>query len=166
VSPSGISIRPAVAADLPAVAALFREYAAALGVDLCFQGFEAELAGLPGAYAAPAGALLIAVSAADEAIGCVGVRGLADPGTCEMKRLYARPGARGAGVGRALAEAAIEAAGGLGYARMCLDTLPAMAAAQGLYRSLGFRAVPPYYESPLGGTIFMQKSLGPPESRP
>nr|WP_294547085.1 GNAT family N-acetyltransferase [uncultured Rhodopila sp.] len=164
--PGGISIRHAVAADTPAVAALFREYAAALGVDLCFQGFEAELAGLPGAYAAPAGVLLIAVSAAGEAIGCVGVRKLSDPGTCEMKRLYARSGQRGGGVGRALAVAAIEAARSMGYARMCLDTLPEMNAAQGLYRSLGFETVQPYYETPLGGTIFMQKSLGPPESRP
>jgi ribosomal protein S18 acetylase RimI-like enzyme len=164
--PGGISIRPAEAADMPAVAALFREYADALGVDLCFQGFAAELAGLPGGYAAPAGALLIAVSAADEFVGCVGVRKLAEPGTCEMKRLYARPGTRGSGIGRALATAAIEAAGGIGYARICLDTLPMMAAAQGLYRSLGFEIVPPYYGTPLEGTIFMQKSLGPPVSGP
>nr|WP_294523600.1 GNAT family N-acetyltransferase [uncultured Rhodopila sp.] len=158
--PGGVSIRAAEAADMPAVAALFRAYADALGVDLCFQGFAAELAGLPGAYAAPAGALLIAVSAAGEAVGCVAVRKLAEPGTCEMKRLYARPGTRGGGVGRALAVAAIEAARDMGYTRMCLDTLPAMITAQRLYRSLGFEAVPPYYETPLGGTIFMQKSLG------
>jgi ribosomal protein S18 acetylase RimI-like enzyme len=163
--PGGVTIQPAVAADMPAVAALFREYADTLGVDLCFQGFEAELAGLPGAYAAPTGALLIAVSDADEVVGCVGVRKLADSRTCEMKRLYARPVTRGSGVGRALAVAAIEAARGLGYARMRLDTLPEMTAAQGLYRSLGFEIVPPYYETPLGGTIFMQKSLGPPDSR-
>jgi ribosomal protein S18 acetylase RimI-like enzyme len=156
-----VSIRSAAAADMPAVAALFREYAAALGVDLCFQGFTAELAGLPGAYAAPTGALLIAVSAEGDPIGCVGVRKLCDSETCEMKRLYARPGERGGGIGRALAAAAIEAARAMGYARMCLDTLPGMTAALGLYRSLGFESVPPYYESPLGETIFMQKSLGP-----
>nr|WP_294504690.1 GNAT family N-acetyltransferase [uncultured Rhodopila sp.] len=157
--PGGIAIRPAEAADMPAVAALFREYADALGVDLCFQGFAAELAGLPGGYAAPTGALLVAVPAAGELVGCVGVRALAEPGGCEMKRLYARPGTRGSGVGRALAVAAIEAATGMGYARMCLDTLPDMTAAQGLYRSLGFETVPSYYETPLAGTIFMQKSL-------
>jgi ribosomal protein S18 acetylase RimI-like enzyme len=162
--PGSIAIRPAEAADMPAVAALFREYAAALGVDLCFQGFAAELAGLPGAYAAPTGALLIAVCASDEPVGCVGVRKL-EPGTCEMKRLYARPGTRGSGIGRALAVAAIEAARGMGYARMCLDTLPAMKAAQGLYRSLGFEIVRSYYDTPLAGTIFMQKSLGPPDAR-
>jgi ribosomal protein S18 acetylase RimI-like enzyme len=164
--PGGVSIRAASAADMPAVAALFREYAAAIGVDLCFQGFEAELAGLPGAYAAPGGALLIAVTAANEPVGCVAVRKLSDPGTCEMKRLYARPGTRGSGVGRALAVAVIEAARGLGYARICLDTLPALTAAQRLYRTLGFETVPPYYDSPLEGTIFMQKSLAPPDARP
>jgi ribosomal protein S18 acetylase RimI-like enzyme len=164
--PGGVSIRAAAPADVPAVAALFREYAEALGVDLCFQGFEAELAGLPGAYAPPTGTLLIAVSTADEVVGCVGVRKLTDGRTCEMKRLYARPATRGSGAGRALAVAAIEAARSMGYARMCLDTLPEMTAAQGLYRSLGFETVPPYYESPLKGTIFMQKSLGPPGSGP
>ena len=157
---SGVSIRAAAAGDMDAVAALFRDYAAALGVDLSYQGFAAELAGLPGAYAAPDGALLIAVTVTGEAVGCAGVRKLAEPGTCEMKRLYARPEARGTGVGRALAVAAIEAAAAHGYIRMRLDTLPAMTAAQALYRELGFVTVPPYYDSPIQGTIFMEKSLG------
>ncbi len=157
---SGVSIRAATAADMGAVATLFREYADALGVDLSYQGFAAELAGLPGAYAAPDGALLIAISDAGKAVGCVAVRKLAEPGTCEMKRLYARPEARGTGVGRSLAVAAIEAAAGIGYRRMRLDTLPAMGAAQRLYRELGFVTVPAYYNSPIGGTIFMEKSLG------
>jgi ribosomal protein S18 acetylase RimI-like enzyme len=79
-----------------------------------------------------------------------------------MKRLYARPSTRGSGIGRALAMAAIEAAAGIGYTRMLLDTLPAMTAAHGLYRQLDFEIIPPYYKSPLPGTIFMQKSLGGP----
>jgi ribosomal protein S18 acetylase RimI-like enzyme len=163
---AGVSIRAATSADMDAVGALFREYAAALGVDLSYQGFAAELAGLPGVYAAPDGALLIALSAAGEAIGCVAVRKLSEPGICEMKRLYARPEARRTGAGRALAMAAIKAATGIGYVRMRLDTLPAMTAAQNLYRELGFVAVPAYYGSPIAGTIFMEKSLGSPAVSP
>jgi carbonic anhydrase len=154
-------VRAAAAADMQAVAALFRAYAEGLGVDLSYQGFQAELAGLPGAYAAPDGALLIA-DAGGKAVGCVGIRKLNEPGLCEMKRLYALPETRGTGIGRALALGAIEAATALGYRRIRLDTLPAMHAAQGLYRSLGFGVVPAYYDSPVHGTIFMEKSLGPP----
>jgi ribosomal protein S18 acetylase RimI-like enzyme len=152
-------IRPARADEMGTVAALFRAYAGALGVDLAFQGFEAELTGLPGAYVPPDGALLVAVSAGGEAVGCVGVRKLAEPGVCEMKRLHVAPHARGTGLGRALAEAAIEAASRAGYAVMRLDTLPAMATAQGLYRRLGFEVTPAYYETPVAGTIFMRKTL-------
>jgi ribosomal protein S18 acetylase RimI-like enzyme len=152
-------IRPAAAGEMATVAALFREYAAALGVDLSYQGFEAELAALPGAYAAPAGALLLALSATDEPLGCVGVRPLYEPGVCEMKRLHTRPYARGAGIGRALATTAIEAATAVGHTSMRLDTLPAMTAAQALYRSLGFETTPAYYDTPVAGTIFMRRQL-------
>ncbi len=156
----GFSIRPAAASDLPAVAQLFRDYAAALEVDLSYQGFAAELAALPGAYAPPAGALLLACSPGGEPLGCVAVRPLADDGCCEMKRLHASPHARGLGIGRALAMAAIEAATRAGYRTMRLDTLASMVAAQGLYRRLGFEVTPAYYDSPVAGTIFMRRRLG------
>ena len=153
------TIRPAAARDIAMVASLFREYAASLAVDLAYQGFEAELASLPGAYAPPAGALLIAVSPQSEPLGCVAVRKLPEPGFCEMKRLYAKVSARGAGLGRALAVAAIEAATGAGYNTLLLDTLPTMTAAQTLYRDLGFETMQPYYETPVPGTLFMRKRL-------
>jgi ribosomal protein S18 acetylase RimI-like enzyme len=152
-------IRPAASREMATVAALFREYAGALGVDLSYQGFEAELASLPGAYAAPSGVLLLALSGDDEPIGCVAVRALREPGVCEMKRLHTRPDARGAGIGRALAVAAIEAARAAGYAAMRLDTLPLMTAAQALYRSLGFETTPAYYDTPVAGTLFMRKQI-------
>jgi ribosomal protein S18 acetylase RimI-like enzyme len=161
----GVSIRAAASDDIPAVTTLFRAYADSLGVDLSYQGFEAELATLPGAYAPPAGALLVAVSAG-QPVGCVGVRPLSEPDTCEMKRLHTKPAVRGAGIGRALAIAAIEAAAHAGYRVMRLDTLPTMLAAQNLYRRLGFEITPPYYESPIAGTIFMSKTLRPSETRP
>ncbi len=163
---SGFAIRPASANDIPSVATLFRAYADTLGVDLSYQGFEAERAMLPGAYAPPAGALLIALSVTGEAVGCVGLRPLPERGCCEMKRLYATLPARGAGLGRALAVAAIAAATEAGYVAMCLDTLPAMTAAQTLYHHLGFEIVPAYYDSPVAGTIFMRRTLQPPEARP
>jgi GNAT superfamily N-acetyltransferase len=153
------TIRPAAENEMGTVATLFREYADALGVDLSFQGFEAELAALPGPYAPPAGALLIAFSAAGDPVGCVGVRPFPEAGTCEMKRLHLTPGARGGGLGRTLAEAAIDAATRAGYARMRLDTLPTMIAAHSLYRRLGFEPTPPYYATPVPGTIFMQRTL-------
>lgn len=163
---SSVPIRHASANDIPAVAALLRAYADTLGVDLSCQGFEAELASLPGAYAPPAGALLIALSTTGWPVGSVGVRPLAEPGACEMKRLHVSPDARGAGIGRALAVAAIAAAIDAGYVAMRLDTLPAMVAAQTLYRRLGFEITPPYYDSPLSGTIFMKKMLGQPGPPP
>jgi ribosomal protein S18 acetylase RimI-like enzyme len=147
---------------MAAVARLFRDYAGALGVDLSYQGFEAELAGLPGAYAPPAGALLVAISPDGDAVGCVAVRKLREDGTCEMKRLHVAPVVRKAGIGRALAVSAIEAASRSGYQAMRLDTLPGMEAAQALYRSLGFETTPPYYETPVSGTIFMRRVLGGP----
>jgi ribosomal protein S18 acetylase RimI-like enzyme len=155
------SIHPAGAHETAAVASLMRAYADALSVDLSYQGFEAELAGLPGAYAPPAGVLLLAADPAGDPIGCVAVRKLAEDGACEMKRLHAMASARGSGVGRALAVSAIEAARQAGYRVMRLDTLPEMVAAQALYRSLGFEAGPAYYDSPVPGTIFMCKSLLP-----
>jgi ribosomal protein S18 acetylase RimI-like enzyme len=155
----GFSIRPAAADEMGSVATLFRAYAGALGVDLSYQGFETEVSTLPGAYAAPDGALLIAVSADGEALGCVGVRKLAEPGVCEMKRLHVAPHARGAGIGRALVVAAIEAATGAGYVAMRLDTLPTMAAAATLYRQIGFETTPAYYDTPVAGTVFMRKTL-------
>src|SRR5688572_10196267 len=117
--------------DLTVVRGLFREYADGLGVDLAFQDFEAEVAGLPGKYARPSGRLLIAWRGG-EALGCIGLRPL-EGDACEMKRLYVRPTARGEQLARRLAERLCDEAREVGYARICLDTLPTMGAAQGLY---------------------------------
>lgn len=143
-----------ITTDLPAIIQLFRAYAASLPIDLGYQGFEEELASLPGKYAPPHGALLIARDAEGAALGCVAMRPL-DDGVCEMKRLYVAPEGRGAGLGRALAEAIIEAARAAGYREMRLDTLASMAGAQALYRALGFVEIEPYYDTPIEGTVFM-----------
>lgn len=137
---------------------LWREYAAALDVDLCFQNFEKELAELPGAYAPPDGLLLLAVN--DEQLaGCVALRKIGD-GICEMKRLYVRPEFRGDGIGKKLALSLIEEARRIGYTRMRLDTLPAqMNEAVTMYRALGFKSIAPYYRNPVEGAIFMELSL-------
>ena len=151
-------IRPALLPrDLDVVRGLFREYAASLGVDLGFQDFDAELAGLPGKYAPPAGRLLLAWHDG-QPLGCVALRPL-DADGCEMKRLYVRPQARGEGLGRQLAERICREARAAGYARICLDTLPAMAAAQSLYRDLGFVAVEPYVFNPIPGARFLALDL-------
>lgn len=129
-------------ADIATVRTLFLEYAAQLDFSLCFQDFDAELAGLPGDYAAPAGGLWLA-EREGAAIGCVGLRPL-EPGICEIKRLYLRPAARGLGLGRSLAETVVAAARRHGYGAMRLDTVDSMVAAQTLYRGLGFRERDPY----------------------
>ncbi|WP_406858012.1 GNAT family N-acetyltransferase [Alsobacter sp. KACC 23698] len=146
-------------ADMDAVRALFGEYIASLGVDLAFQGVEAELAGLPGPYAPPRGALLIARTGEGEPVGCVGLRPLREQGVCEIKRLYVRPQARGQDLGRRLALAVIAAARAAGFARMRLDTLAPMRSAQALYASLGFQPTPAYYDNPLPGTQYMALDL-------
>jgi ribosomal protein S18 acetylase RimI-like enzyme len=169
------------------VSALFREYAETLRGDLSFQNFEHEVATLPGDYAPPGGRLLLAaldetgaalssaaaaaerrVSPASPAppeppppatyVGCVGLRRIDDE-TCEMKRLYVRPQYRGFGIGRKLAQAAIESARAIGYRRMRLDTLPQMGQAQALYRNCGFREIPPYRYNPLAGALYFELVL-------
>jgi putative acetyltransferase len=150
-------VQAETAEDLRHATALFEEYAAALGFDLGFQGFAAELAGLPGDYAPPRGRLLLTF-ADGRLAGCVALRELAER-TCEMKRLYVRPDCRGLGVGRALAEAIIAQARAIGYGRMRLDTVPAMHQAQKLYRALGFREIPAYRYNPIPGTAFMELRL-------
>lgn len=145
------------APELAHVRQFFRNYAAWLGVDLSFQGFADELADLPGAYGAVDGRLFYAEVDGRPA-GCVGVRRLSD-GVCEMKRLYVEPEMRGAGVGRQLAMAAIQAAKALGYRKVMLDTLPAMRIAVKLYRELGFTEAPAYYQTPIEGTVFLTLDL-------
>lgn len=143
--------------DVEAVRGLFLEYQESLGIDLCFQGFDREVAELPGDYTRPAGCLLVARDDG-AAVACVGLRRL-DAATCEMKRLYVRPSHRGLGLGRALAEAVISEARLVGYVRMRLDTLPSMSEAAVLYERLGFRDIEPYAENPVPGARFLQLDL-------
>ena len=153
--------RPLTPAELADTAALFREYAASLDVDLCFQNFEAELAGLPGDYAAPAGHLLLAF--VDGALaGCGALRPLAEAdyaNACEMKRLFVRPAFRRVGLGRILAQALLDEARRAGYSAMLLDTLDDMESARELYASLGFVEIPPYYFNPIAGAHYLKAEL-------
>lgn len=137
---------------------LFEEYAANLGISLCFQNFEEELAGLPGSYAAPGGTILLA-DVDGEAAGCVALRPLETPGVCEMKRLYVRERFREMRLGRALAEAVIEQARRSGYRAIRLDTLPSMGRAIGLYEKLGFKDIAPYCENPHEGVRYLELKL-------
>jgi ribosomal protein S18 acetylase RimI-like enzyme len=137
---------------------LYQEWADELGVDLCFQRFGEELANLPGKYAPPDGQLLLAVHDGDIA-GCVALRKL-EPGVCEMKRLYVRPQYRGEKIGKQLATRIIDEAKAIGYERMRLDTISGiMDTAIGMYRAFGFREIDPYYDNPIGGTIYMELIL-------
>ncbi len=144
--------------DVTLARTVFREYEAWLGLDLCFQNFEKELAELPGDYAPPSGRLLLAYED-DQLAGCVALRKL-DDGVCEMKRLFLRPQFHGQGRGRELAETIIDEARSAGYERMRLDTLPEqMGKAITLYRSLGFKEIEAYYNNPVAGAMFMELML-------
>ncbi len=145
--------------DLHAVRALFEAYVAALGIDLGFQNFAGEFASLPGAYAPPAGALLLARGSDGEPLGCVALRPLPPPGRCEMKRLFVAPAGRRGGVGSALIDAIVTAARRIGYTEMVLDTLPGMDAALALYRRAGFQATEGYYASPLADAVYLRLPL-------
>ncbi|KAE9370469.1 putative GNAT family acetyltransferase [Stipitochalara longipes BDJ] len=151
--------------DLTAIKSLFTTYASSLGIDLSFQNFSAELDSLPGLYGPPFGALFLAVTPDNKAIGCVGLRPLTKNGKpkgnkiCEMKRLYCTLSSRGLGVGRALIEHVISEAERLEYREMRLDTLPSMEGARKLYEQYGFQEIAAYYDTPLEGTFFLGKKL-------
>lgn len=148
----------ATAEDIEALRELFREYEAWLGLSLCFQGFEEELATLPGKYAPPEGRLYLA-SVGEEPAGCIALRSLGD-GICEMKRLYLRENARGLGLGRRLIEQVIADAREIGYRKMRLDTYPPkMGKAVRLYEAHGFHPIDAYYDNPHGNTLFMELDL-------
>lgn len=155
-----LRLRPAGSPeDLEAIRALFREYEAWLGFDLCFQGFEQELATLPGAYARPSGRLLLA-SYKGSIAGCIALRRFEDqPEICEMKRLFVRESFRGLHIGRTLSEAVIAEARLIGYSVMRLDTLERMKEARALYKALGFKEISAYRFNPIEGAVFMELSL-------
>lgn len=147
--------------DIAALRAIFTEYARTLNVDLCFQNFESELAELPGDYAAPRGALLLAEVDGATA-GCCALRPLdtADyPNASEMKRLFVRKAFRGFGLGRELASAMLDMARQAGYACVLLDTLDDMEAARALYAELGFEEIPPYYHNPIAGAHYLKVDI-------
>ncbi len=138
---------------------LFGEYASTHDVGACVVDFAAEIAALPGRYAPPAGALLLAFDA-DAPVGCVALRPLEPPAICEMKRLYVRPEARGRGIAAALVRTLMSRAGEAGYSAVRLDTLPSMKAAQALYLRLGFRLIAPYFRNPVPGAVHFELKLG------
>ncbi|WP_374596367.1 GNAT family N-acetyltransferase [Sphingosinicella sp.] len=146
-------------ASLDAIRRLFREYEASLDVDLAYQDFEPELAGLPGKYAPPGGELLLATTEDGCPLACAALRAMPGHDACEIKRLFVRPEARSMGVGRTLLERLIETARSRGYREIWLDTLPTMQAAQQLYRRFGFAQAEAYYETPVAGTVFMRLEL-------
>jgi ribosomal protein S18 acetylase RimI-like enzyme len=152
------------AADIADVRQLFVAYQRSISVDLCFQGFQAELAGLPGPYGPPGGALLLARKNGGAAVGCVALRALPAAGHCEMKRLYVTPEARGSGAGAALVSAILARGRALGYGQIYLDSLPEMQRAIALYRDFGFVDCAPYNDNRLPGMAFMVKML-PVEAR-
>lgn len=156
---SGFTIEPAEGqAQIQAIRSLFLEYQQAIGFSLCFQGFEQEVAELPGAYTPPAGRLLLATVNGEPA-GCVALRAL-EPGICELKRLYVRPAYRATGLGRALLDRILAEARAIGYGRMRLDTVVGkMDRAIGMYRRLGFQEIAPYGDHPVPGTIDMELAL-------
>ncbi len=157
-----ITVSDAVSAvEMDDIRALFLEYADSLEISLCFQNFEAELAGLPGNYAPPSGRLLLAREG-KQSVGCGGLRWL-EAGICEMKLLYVRPQWRGRGIGQQLAGMLIDAARNAGYARMRLDTLNTMKSAIDLYTSLGFRLIEAYYDNPSDRAVFMELVLESPD---
>lgn len=162
MTPVRVELRPVCTPEeIETARVAMREYAAQLGVDLCFQGFEAELQGLPGEYASPAGLLLLAF-VDGELAGCGAFRPLPDvdyPDACEMKRLYVRKAFRGFGLGRQLAEAMLDQARQAGYACVLLDTLDGMESARALYSELGFEEIPPYYHNPLPGSHYLKAEI-------
>ena len=155
------TIRPATTPDdILAISDLFKDYIAWLDLDLTFQDFATELASLPGKYAPPAGALLIARRDNGMPLGCVALRPTAQPEICEMKRLYVSPEGRGLGLGKKLVEEVLKAAKSMVYQKMRLDTLPKVqSAAVSLYENMGFVKIGPYYETPLEGTLFLEIDL-------
>jgi len=180
-TPAIVLLTPDETAELEATRAIFRDYAASLGIDLGFQNFEQELATLPGDYVEPRGALLLALVDTKDAAamadvplmqraqgglahvaGCCALRPLDTtdyPNAAEMKRLYVRPAFRGLGLGRQMAEAILDAARGAGYACVLLDTLDDMESARALYEDLGFVEVPPYYHNPIAGSHYLKVEL-------
>jgi GNAT superfamily N-acetyltransferase len=157
LSGSKTTIRPAIAGDIAHVRAMLREYVEWIGLDLAFQEIDAELDGLPGEYAPPAGALFVAVDG-PHYLGMIGLRPLDGP-IGEMKRLYVRPTARGRGLARQLITRLCDEAKRLGYTELRLDTLPMMGDAQAIYESYGFVDIAPYYDTPIAGTRFMSKKI-------
>jgi ribosomal protein S18 acetylase RimI-like enzyme len=145
--------------DLAVLIDLFRAYAASLDIDLSYQKFEEEMAGMPGKYAPPAGELLLARDGQGTPIGCVGLRPLALEGCCEMKRLYVAPEGRGLGLGRELVDAVVREAETRGYREMRLDTLDSMEAALAVYEKAGFVRIDAYYDTPIENTVFMSRVL-------